>query len=311
MALSPLLLVALLAAHDPAPAQDAAPQQRPPVGRSITEKTIPVPKGARLTLNSDAGEIVIKTWDRDAVSVRASHSSRMQVTAELKDQVLVIGATSGRAATSVDYELTVPAWIGLRVETRYSGIEIEGVSGSVSVESIQGDISLRNLGGPVFAKSIEGGVKLDGGRGKVQITTVQGDVTITKTSGDITAETNDGDITLADVQASTVSASTVDGEIKFSGALSASGQYEFTSHDGEIVLTIPENSNATFGVRTYSDENQVHTTFPLKTSGQVRKGRRVTYTLGTGSAQVELETFDGSFYLRKPGEAVKKEGPRP
>jgi len=73
------------------------------------------------------------------------------------------------------------------------------------------------------------------------------------------------------------------------------------------VLTIPENSSATFGVRAYGDENQVHTTLPLKANAPLRKGRRVTYILGSGAAQVEIETFDGSFYLRRPGEAVKKE----
>jgi hypothetical protein len=91
------------------------------------------------------------------------------------------------------------------------------------------------------------------------------------------------------------------------GLLPASAAYDFTSHDGDISLTIPENASVTFGVRAYGDENQVHTTFALKPVGQVRKGRRVVYTLGGGAAQVEIETFDGSIYLRKPGETIKKD----
>jgi hypothetical protein len=33
----------------------------------------------------------------------------------------------------------------------------------------------------------------------------------------------------------------------------------------------------------------------------VRGGRRVSYTLGTGSAEVEVETFSGDIRVRRPG----------
>lgn len=305
MPLPPLLLVALLAGHDAMPAQEAESQRQSP-GR-VTQQTVAVPKGTRLSLSNDAGEIVVKTWDRDSVQIRASHSSRMQVTAELQNQVLTIGARSDRVNTAVDYELTVPVWISVRIETRFSDIEIDGVSGGVSVESIRGELTLRNLGGSVVAKSIEGKISLEGGRGKVQMTTVEGDVSITKSTGDVTVDTTEGDITITGVQTTSLSVSTVDGDISFTGQFQPSGHYEFTSHDGDILLTIPESSSVMFGVRTYGDENQVHTTLPIKPSGPARKGRRATYTLGTGSSQVEVEAFDGSFYLRRPGETVKKE----
>jgi len=275
--------------------------------RPATDQTIPVPKGTRLTLTNDGGEIVVKTWDRDAVRVQAIHSSRMQVKAELKDQVLVVEGGSDRPSTSIDYDLTIPAWMNIRLQNRYSDIEVDGVAGSVSVESIEGDLTLRNLTGQVTAKTIEGKILLEGGRGKVQLTTIEGDVSVTKASGDLTIDSNDGDVTLTDLQASALSVSTVDGDISFTGNLPASAVYDFTSHDGDVSLTVPETTSATFGVRSYGDENQVHTTFTLKPVGQIRKGRRVVYTLGGGAAQVEIETFDGSIYLRKPGEKVKKE----
>ena len=55
MPLFPFLLAALLTTNDPALQQEAATSQRPPAGRSSTEKTIPVPKGTRLTVTNNAG----------------------------------------------------------------------------------------------------------------------------------------------------------------------------------------------------------------------------------------------------------------
>jgi hypothetical protein len=44
---------------------------------------------------------------------------------------------------------------------------------------------------------------------------------------------------------------------------------------------------------------------PLKAAGPVSRGRRVTYTFGSGSAQVEIERSTAT-PMRKPGEAIKK-----
>jgi hypothetical protein len=38
-----------------------------------------------------------------------------------------------------------------------------------------------------------------------------------------------------------------------------------------------------------------------KLVGELRRGRRATYTLGAGGADVELESFGGTIRLRRPG----------
>jgi hypothetical protein len=76
----------------------------------------------------------------------------------------------------------------------------------------------------------------------------------------------------------------------------------FTSHEGDVQLVIPENSNATIAARTFSG-GKLESSLPLKAQSAAGRGRRTTYTLGSGSAQVELETFEGSIVIRKPGEA--------
>ena len=299
------VLVLVVAMQDPAVAQDDT-RQTSRFQRQEFNQTVTVPKGTRVDLRDCIGDVVVKTWNREAVQVRASGSRRTSATdikAVLADKVLTI--TQGTAPSqrdtdmlTVDFELLVPAWVELQIEGRECGVEVDGVAGNITVKNSDGDISLRGVGGTVEASSIDGSIEINGGKGRIRASSSDGDVTITNASGDIQAESIDGDVILQDVQPLSVDVSTVDGDVMFSGPFQATSKYRFSSHDGDIMLNIPENSSATFTIRRFQGE--LHTTLPLKATGDVRSGRRVTYTLGGGVTQVEIETFDGDVYIRKP-----------
>ena len=126
-------------------------------------------------------------------------------------------------------------------------------------------------------------------------------VRITDTSGDITADTTNGDMTLTQIKSSNVDVTTVNGDIRFDGPPAPAGRYRITTHNGDIIITVPETSNATFIIRTYQGDfgSTLKVTGPPR--GEARLGRRQTYTLGSGSAEFEIETFGGSIRLRAPG----------
>ena len=198
----------------------------------------------------------------------------------------------------------MPAWINVRIDGNECFADVAGVGGAVSVKTVEGDIVLSGLTGTVSAESVDGRITLEGGRGRVQLSTVEGLIAVSKAAGEIIADSVDGDITLTDVQASAVEISTVDGNVSYSGALLASGRYLFTTHDGDVTLAIPENTSATFSVRTFGDGG-VASTLPLKQGSTGRRGQRSTYTMGGGAAQVDIEAFDGEVRIRRIGEAGK------
>src|SRR5262249_4763216 len=72
-----------------------------------------------------------------------------------------------------------------------------------------------------------------------------------------------------------------------------------TTHNGMIAVPIPERVNATLMVRTYN--GSFRSTFPVKQDDQNPR-KRLTLTLGNGSAHIELESFGGTIALRRPGE---------
>jgi len=320
LTLSALAFTTLIAVQEPPPTTQSAPRTPAEQGqpqnprtreRSRQEQTFNVTRGTRIDLLDCTGDVIVRPWTRDVVQLR-SDSRRTEVKGTLNEKVLVITASLSTASASgqrsydrdidtIDYELMVPAWIDLHIEGRECGMAIDGVTGNVIVKNIEGDITMRGVGGSIDASSIEGGIDIVGGKGRIKASSSDADIKIAMASGDIEVDSLDGEIEILDVTSANVIATNVDGDITFRGPLQATGKYRFQCHDGDVVLVIPPDTNGSFTIRRY--EGELHTTFPLKPTGEVRSGRRTTYTLGTGSGpQVEIETFDGDVYIKKPGE---------
>jgi hypothetical protein len=273
----------------------AAAQNRPPQ----TDETVPASKGARLVVENFAGEVVIRAWDRDQVRVQARHSERTQVRVRSSEAGIAVSSTGRAAPQSVDYEINAPAWMPLKVVGTYNFVTIEGSRAEVAAETVRGDVVVKGGAGGVTAKSVEGEIVLEGVRGRINAQSTNQGITITDATGDIIAETINGGITLTKIQASTVDAGTVNGHIRFDGTAAPNGQYRFNTHNGNIAVALPESSNATFHVRTFN--GRFTSALPVKGDGDVRRGRRVSFALGNGSAEFMLESFGGVVSLHKPG----------
>ena len=290
---------ALIAALTLLPAQ--GPQPRPPQ----TDETVAATKGSRLTVDNFAGEVSIKTWDRDSIRVLARHNPRTKVNIRTGASSVVIRAEHSGAPGSVDYEITSPAWMPVKVSGTYNFISIEGAQSEVNAETTRGDVVVKGGTGTVTAKSIQGEVIVEGARGRIVASSVNEAVRITDVSGDISVESNNGDITMLQIKSQNIEANTINGDIRFDGTPSDRARYRFTTHNGDIVVAMPESSNVSFIVRSYQGDFSPR----LKVNGpprsEVRQGRRNTYTLGTGSAEVELESFGGSIRLVPPGGAER------
>jgi hypothetical protein len=96
-----------------------------------------------------------------------------------------------------------------------------------------------------------------------------------------------------------VDATTVDGDIYYVGTIRDGGRYDLATHDGTVTIGIPEGTNAAIAVASFDAEIEASFPMPLQNAGS---RRRLSFTLGTGSARIQLETFDGRILLRRPSE---------
>lgn len=264
-----------------------------------TDTTFAVAAGARLRVNNHSGTIQVTSWDRSEVRIRAEHGSRDVIRINAQGAVVSIRADRDRGMPNfVEYEITVPRTMAVDLDGVETDMTLDGVGGDISASSVEGDITVRGAGGAVTINSVEGDLIVEGGRGRISLSGTEGDVTISGARGEVSVETVEGDVTLENVESANVDVSTVDGDITYQGTVQDGGRYRLTSHDGDLTLGAPAGVNATVSIATFDGSFEADPVFKVQIS-EVRPGRRFSFTLGTGSARVELETFDGEIKLER------------
>ena len=272
------------------------------VGLALTQDTdtsFAVRPGMRLDVNNQGGEIIVRAGTENRVRLRASHSSRDRVEIEVGGSVVTV-RSSGRHGMSqlVDYDITVPKWMAVTLSGVYTDMTVLGTDAEVSAETVEGDITVEGGNGTVMLHSVEGAVTVTAARGRVDANSVEGEIRITGASGEIVAETVDGDIVLERIESASIEVNSVDGDIYYEGAIRDNGQYRLSTHDGDLTVAIPERANVTITVSSYDGE--FDSSFPVSLREQHK--RRFSFAIGSGSARMELETFDGDILLRRPAE---------
>jgi DUF4097 and DUF4098 domain-containing protein YvlB len=178
-------------------------------------------------------------------------------------------------------------------------ITARGVRGDVEARATMGDVELTDIYGMATIETIGGDVVAAGLRGGAQITTMSGEVSIDGAEGDIVIESTSGDVTLTNIRSKVVRTEGVSGDVDFQGALQPDGRYEFSSHSGDIDLTLPPATGALLTLATY--HGSIETEFPITrdaTSGNLAD-KRMQFRLGSGSARISVETFGGDITITR------------
>lgn len=271
----------------------------PQQAQYATDTVFAVERGSRLKISNMGGDIVVRAWDRGQVRIQAEHSRRTELVIDRRGSVVDVG-TRGRFGTPalVDYQITVPTWMGLDLGGLNAEVTVEGTRAPVRVETVQGSISVKGGAESVTLSTANGSIEVSGARGRVDLRALSGDVIATDIEGDVVAESVSGDVQLRNVTARSVEAQSVSGDLLLTGAIADGGSYSLYTHSGDITLGIPERSNA---LLTLSSANgDFHLGFELRAERTTR--RRQTFRLGSGSATVELETFSGDIQVVRPGD---------
>jgi DUF4097 and DUF4098 domain-containing protein YvlB len=195
--------------------------------------------------------------------------------------------------------ITVPTWMGLDISGVYTDVTVTGVRAPISVETVQGEVDVTGGEGLVSLRSVQGHVHLKGAKGRIDVHSVNEDVRVSDASGEIVAETVNGEIVLERVDATSLDAGTVNGDVGYDGPIRSGGRYSLSSHNGDVTLAVAEGSSAAVSDSTFNGEFE--SAFPV-TLRETRKGKRFSFVLGSGSAQVSLESFQGTVSLVRPGQ---------
>ena len=261
------------------------------------DTVIPVERGVRLNVESFRGEVVIEAWDRDRVRVEADLDRSQRLDVVRTGSVLRVRPRQEAGPREADFRIAVPAWMDVRIEGNQVDVTVRGTTGEIAVETVGGDVQVEGGEGRVDLRSIQGEISLSGASGRIEAVSVNEAIHLTSVRGDIYVEATNGDISLRNIRSSATRATTVNGDIVYDGTIAADGHYVFATHNGDLMVTVPEGADALVSVSTYHGEFE--SDFPVRLTGTTRD-RQFNFTLGTGSARIELESFNGEILLRRP-----------
>ena len=262
------------------------------------DTTLNAVRGQRLAVNAYAGEVTVRAWNRNAVRIEADGDQNQLEIASSPTGISI--RTQGRHGPpeEITIRISAPAWIGLSLAGVNTSAKVEGIRAPISVETVEGEVDVTGGESLISLRSVQGSVRLRGAKGRINVNSVNDDVEVANSSGDIAAQTVNGEILLQGVDASSLDANTVNGDISYSGPIRSNGRYALSTHNGDLTLTVPQGTSAGVTVSTFSGDFESE--FPVPLQG-TRKGKGFNFTLGSGSAQVTLESFQGTIRLVRPG----------
>lgn len=263
-------------------------------GAVAQDVTFDVPSGAHVVIRNTDGDIHVEavrgregragfTDEDDArVSVQVSGSSiRIEPTWTDGDDLAVF----------------LPADVQLEIVGVDGDVRIVGFRGDILAEVFDGDV-LVDGGAVVSVRSVDGDVTVRDVEGPLSIDVGDGDTTVSGIGGDVVVNGVDGDITVRETDARQVSLQTISGNLWYDGRVYEGGEYRLGTHDGDVTFAVPEGIGASLSVLSYDGE--LIPSFPLQMRGAT--GSIAEFTLGNGSARVQLASFDGNIHLIRPGE---------
>lgn len=269
----------------------AVPQQ--------TDTTLSVRPGGRLEVDNYAGSVTVRSWNRNDVRVQATHSARAEVEIDQTGNTVRIDAGGPSGPVTVRYTISVPKSFRVSVDGVDTDVDVEGIDGDINVETVEGDVTIRSINGRVQAESVSGFVTVDGVKGAVQVSATSESVRVSNVTGELQVEAVNGGISMTKIVSSHVMAETVNGSIVLGSTVEDGGAYSLSTTNGTITMAIPERTNASLEVSTFS--GKLDTTLPL-TMDKRKSGGSYSFRIGSGSARIEIEAFSGNVRLVRPDE---------
>jgi DUF4097 and DUF4098 domain-containing protein YvlB len=272
-------------------------------------ESVDVTKSASATptveIENLAGSVKIHGWDREEIKVTgvlgddtdgldfSGSNDNFDIEVEIPDSY-------GRRHRDLDSDLEIwlPAGSSLAIETVSASIRVSGVNGRLELESVSGEVTVDGAPTSADVETVSGSIELSGSETLAIAESVSGKIELSGVAGRVEAATVSGSIRVeaSDIEQGEFEA--VSGSVRFTGALSPGARLSAESHSGSVVLNLPADTSARFQVETFSGGiNNGFGGGEAERTSRYAPGKRLDFTLGSGDAQVRVESFSGSVTL--------------
>ncbi|MCS3845354.1 hypothetical protein GGR70_000289 [Xanthomonas campestris] len=270
----------------------------PAAAQTAVKQTHPLARGGRVEIENIAGQVRVRGWDRDEVSLTGTlgPGQRLDVN-ESADrlQFEVVYPRSSRNGNGAQLELRVPRGAVLQAEVVSADLDVDQIDlARLQLKSVSGEVVAAGRAKEARLESVSGDVRSTVATTRLNLSTVSGEIAAPSgASGQVSAESVSGDINLSTGQVAQLRAQSVSGTtgLKVAG-LAPGGSIAAESVSGEIALTVPRTVSAALNVEVFSGDIRA-------VAGRVERpeygpGKSLKTTLGAGNGDIKLESHSGS-----------------
>lgn len=285
---------------------------------TFAEKSIVVDAKVNISLCVSEGNLKITGWERNEIRAFVGNGSKVSFKVQQKsrqnnnpgwvkvtsfDPTVAKEMSPEGCLSGEEIELDVP---------RGSTIDLTGSTSETKIEAVR-KVGVKNIGGDIFLNNIEQGIKAATYEGDVMVESSGGAITLETSNGNIVAfdvapseigdifkaKTSSGAITLERIEHRQLEIGSNSGSIKYTGEFQNSGQYNFSTTNGTILLAIPEKSsckiNASYGFGKFDSQLKLDNLVRNNTS----KLQSLSASMGGGDANINLATYSGAIRIKK------------
>jgi DUF4097 and DUF4098 domain-containing protein YvlB len=217
------------------------------------------------------------------------------------------GSFGNNISASVDYVIAVPADAAVTIKSISGDVSVTNVKGEVRAETVSGDVNVSAAANVAIAKTISGDVTAQNvsAQTTLVLSTISGTVLGTGLKvRALEAGSVSGNVRLVGSEVERLEAKSLSGNIEFEAPLTRGGRYEFTSHSGNVRLTLSGNTGFELDADTFSGSVRSDVPVTLRTIGQADQNRRgsnraIRGSYGDASAFLSVRSHSGSVVITK------------
>jgi DUF4097 and DUF4098 domain-containing protein YvlB len=303
-----------------------------PESTEVITRTFKVGQSGSLDIFNLAGPIVVHGGPGDEIVVTAvkrvrgsSEDARRQLDAIVVDateaggrvEVRSVARRSKQLSTWVDYTVQVPYGTAVNARSLAGDVKVSKVKGEVQLESANGTVEAMGTPRLVRVKTLSGDILIADAASTEALaaSTVSGRLVVKGVKArSLELATISGDLTLMNTVCDRAQVRTVSGTLEFLGPLLKGGRYEFTSHAGDVRLTLASTPGFELTARTFSGDVRSELPMTKEPADQnlppgVPERRDVRGIVGDGSALIVVKTFSGSVVLVRAEKPERPERP--
>lgn len=275
-------------------------------GESV-DVTIRAESDALVEVENLSGSVTITGWQKNEVRVTGTlgdDTDGLSTSGEGSHIVIEVEIPEGqRGHGRRDYDSSLEIWVPansrVEVETVSARIEVSEVTGHLDLESVSGGVEVTGSPASADVETVSGGIRISGAQTRVVAESVSGSVALSGVAERIEVATVSGKIEVEAGQIDRGEFETVSGNITVEGSIGSGASFDVECHSGNISLILPADTSATFEISTFSGEIQNDFGPAAKRTSKYAPGKWLEFSTGSGGADVSIETFSGSVYLKK------------